>query len=129
MIALLLVLFASIRILRNALKDPPFRALAGSVAVVLAIGTVFYASVEGWGVLNSLYFSVVILTTVGLGDFAPKTVPGKVFTIFYLLMGLGFVMAFVTTIIQRSRLWSRIEPAAGEKGEGPDAPAAPASGA
>lgn len=117
MIPFLLVFVAFVRILRNALKDPAFRGLAGSVAIVLAVGTSFYAVVEDWGVLDSLYFSVVTLTTVGFGDFVPETALAKAFTILYIFVGLGFLMAFVTTIVQRSHLWGRFDMATGEESD------------
>lgn len=98
------------RIMREALKDPAFRVLSTSVLIVLLIGTVYYPIAEGWSVLDSLYFSVITLTTVGYGDLSPETVPGKIFTMLYILFGLGFLLAFVTTVAQRSRIWARIEP-------------------
>ena len=98
-----------IRILRNALKDPAFRGLSVSVALVLAMGTSLYPIMEGWSVLDSLYFCVITLTTIGYGDFSPETTAGKIFTIFYVFMGLGFIMAFVTTLVQRSKIWAEAE--------------------
>lgn len=97
------------RILRNALLDPAFRGLTISVALVLALGTTFYPFIEGWSVLDSLYFCVMTLTTVGFGDFTPETTAGKIFTILYVFIGLGFVMAFVTTIVQHSKIWAAFE--------------------
>ena len=97
------------RVLRNALKDPAFRGLATSVALVLALGTALYPFIEGWSVLDSLYFCVITLTTVGFGDVAPETTAGKTFTILYVFVGLGFIMAFVTTIAQRSKTWADAE--------------------
>jgi voltage-gated potassium channel len=98
------------RILREALKDPAFRALSMVVVLVLLIGTTFYTVVEDWSILDSLYFSVITLTTVGYGDFTPESTFGKIFTILYIFFGLGFLLAFVTTIAQRSRIWAQIEP-------------------
>ena len=106
MIGLIIGIMVFVRILRNAMRDAQFRGLAGSVALVLAAGTTFYPLVEDWSVLDSLYFSVITLTTVGFGDFAPETATGKIFTILYIFVGLGFIMAFVTTIVQRSRFWT-----------------------
>ncbi len=108
-IAFLLTLLAGVGIMRGAIKDPAIQALAIMLAVVLVSGTFFYWAVEGWSLLDSLYFSVVALTTVGLGDFAPETKAGKIFTIIYLISGVGLMMAFATAIVQRSRMWARVE--------------------
>ena len=54
-------------------------------------GTVFFTLVEGWSVLDSFYFSVTTLTTVGFGDPAPATAAGKIFPIVYILVGLGVI--------------------------------------
>ena len=43
---------------------------------------------EGWNLLDSLYFSVVTLTTIGYGDLSPSTAASKIFTIFYIFVGL-----------------------------------------
>jgi hypothetical protein len=74
--------------------------------VVLAAGTVIFRIVEDWSVLDSLYFCVITLTTIGFGDFSPETPTGKIFTICYVFIGLGFVTAFVSTLVQRSKYWA-----------------------
>jgi voltage-gated potassium channel len=51
------------------------------------------------GTLPCFYFSVVTLARVGYGDFTPKTAEGKVFTIFYIIFGIGAFLAFVNTIM------------------------------
>ncbi|WP_235824154.1 potassium channel family protein [Falsiruegeria mediterranea] len=60
--------------------------------------SVFYRLVEGWSWLDSIYFSVVTISTVGFGDFSPETAAGKIFTMFYILIGLGIFVAAATTI-------------------------------
>lgn len=122
LIGFVVALVAGVGILRRATSDPAIQTLAIMLAIVLAIGTLFYWRVEGWSLLDSLYFSVVVLTTVGLGDFAPETSAGKVFTIIYLISGVGLMMAFATAIVQRSRLWARVEArVAGENAEDEEA--------
>lgn len=80
------------------LKDPKFRSLLYLVTLTLASGTFFYHKVEGWRWLDSFYFSVITLATVGFGDFTPQTDLGKIFTVFYIFVGLGILIGFVTPI-------------------------------
>ena len=40
------------------------------------------------------------LATVGYGDFHPVTAAGKVFTIVYVFLGVGVLVAFVTRLAQ-----------------------------
>jgi voltage-gated potassium channel Kch len=53
---------------------------------------------EGWSYVDSLYFSVVTLTTVGYGDFSPQTNAGKLFTVLYIIIGVGIILAFINTV-------------------------------
>src|SRR5919202_1239421 len=79
-------------------RDPQFRSLVALVFFTLLSGTIFYSLQEGWSVVDAFYFSVTTLTTVGLGDLAPTTTIGKLFTILYIFVGLGLVAAFITTL-------------------------------
>jgi hypothetical protein len=90
------------RALRDGLGDPKFRAVSGSLVTLLVCGTIFYSFVEGWSALDSLYFSVVTLTTVGYGDLAPKTAAGKIFTIIYLLMGISVIVMFANQLARNA---------------------------
>ncbi len=66
--------------------------------ILLVIGSIVYHKVEGWDYLNSLYFVVMTVTTVGYGDFVPKTNIGKIFTMFFSFMGIVFVFYFISVI-------------------------------
>jgi voltage-gated potassium channel len=89
---------AFLRVLTKMLNDPKFRSLLYLVVLTLTVGTIFYHTVEGWRWLDSLYFSVITLTTVGYGDFTPETDMGKIFTMVYIFVGLGILVGFVTPI-------------------------------
>ena len=105
--------------MRRGLNDPQFRALAFLVAVLLASGTFFYWRVEGWTVIDSLYFSVITLTTVGYGDLSPTTTPSKVFTIIYVLIGLGILVSFLSAVAGHA-VEARIERQERRKTDGDD---------
>lgn len=66
--------------------------------ILLMTGTIFYSTVEGFEILDALYFSFTTLTTIGYGDFAPATAFGKIFTMLYSLIGLGVMASFVVTV-------------------------------
>jgi voltage-gated potassium channel len=86
------------RALRALRHDHHFRALAFLTFVALTTGTVFYWLVEGWRLVDCLYFSAATLTTVGYGDFTPQTDAGKLFTVVYVIVGVGMMLAFVTRV-------------------------------
>jgi hypothetical protein len=109
LIAIILAFVAFFRILRNAVGDPAIRGLLLVLAVILATGTVSYHFIEDWSLINAFYFCVVSLLTVGYGDLTPTTDFGKLFTVCYLFIGVGFIATSATTIVQRSRVWARIE--------------------
>jgi hypothetical protein len=98
-------------------RDPQFVSLGLLTVIAIASGTGFYTLVEGLRVVDALYFSVVTLTTVGYGDFAPKTDAGKLFTAVYVLLGIGLLLTFVTTIAGKMAQTSLLHPFAGQ-GEG-----------
>lgn len=84
--------------LRALLADDSFRAAFAMLAVLMSIGTVFYTIVEGWSPLDSLYFAVIAAATVGFGDYTPTTDLGKVFTIVYVLIGVGLLVMILSRV-------------------------------
>ncbi len=64
------------------------------LAPVIVGGTVFFHYVEGWSWVDSYFFSVVTLSTVGYGSIVPVTTLGKIGTTIYIFLGLG-IFAFV----------------------------------
>ena len=87
-----------LRTIISFLKDKDYRDLLFTTSIILGFGTVVYHYLEGWDWIDSLYFSVITLTTIGYGDFSPQTTGGKLFTIFYILIGLGMILSFINTV-------------------------------
>lgn len=87
-----------LRTLISFLRDREYRGLIFASGFIVITGTVVYHFVEGWTWLDSLYFSVITLTTIGYGDFSPQTDFGKGFTIVYIVIGVGLILAFVNTV-------------------------------
>jgi voltage-gated potassium channel Kch len=100
MVSFMLVLFGFAQRLRRAQRDPEFRSIAVMVAALLTAGTVFYTKIEGWSPLDALYFSVITLATVGYGDLVPRTAEGKIFTMVYLMLGIGLIVAFADRLMR-----------------------------
>lgn len=63
--------------------------LIGVVALIIAVGTVFFRLVEGWSWLDSYFFTVVTLSTVGYGTIVPATALGKIAATVLIFFGLG----------------------------------------
>jgi hypothetical protein len=87
--------------LRDMAADPEGKVLLGSAVTTVAVGTVVYSVLEGWSILDSLYFSVVTLATVGFGDLTPTTDAAKLFTVGYIITGIGILAAFASELTKR----------------------------
>ena len=81
--------------LRSRIAEQAHKLLAGSALLLLGGGTVVYRLLEDWSWVDSLYFSVVAVTTVGFGDFTPSTDASKIFTVVYLLMGISIITTYI----------------------------------
>lgn len=76
-------------------RDQTYRILTAAAVVLIATGTIVYHLIEEWSWVDSVYFSVVAVTTVGFGDLHPTTDASKLFTIFYILCGVAIITAFL----------------------------------
>jgi voltage-gated potassium channel len=63
---------------------------------------VFYALVEGFTMIDAFYFSSMSLATVGFGDLVPTTDAGKIFTVVYVLSGIGILVSFFTALAAKT---------------------------
>ena len=73
------------------------------IVAVIGIETVVYRSLEDWGWVDSLYSSVITLTTVGYGDLAPTSSASKLVTVAYILSGISLLGVAANEILKRRR--------------------------
>ena len=85
----------------SQMQDHAFKLLSAAVFLMLATGTVVYRILEDWSWVDSLYFSVVAVTTVGFGDLAPTRDASKLFTVVYLLTGVAIITTFINERLRR----------------------------
>ena len=75
-----------------------FAALA--IVFMISFGAVGIHYLEDFTWLESIYLAIETVTTVGYGEFAPKTDSGKVFTTLFMLLGVGTVLYALTVLAQ-----------------------------
>jgi voltage-gated potassium channel len=103
----------------RAVRERLLRAIL-ILASALFIGTLGYSLVEGWPLFDALYMTVITVGTIGYGEVHPLSPPGRVFTIFLILGGLGavgyafssvtafFVEGELQDVLRRRKMRSRI---------------------
>ncbi|WLD92659.1 potassium channel family protein [Alkalihalobacillus sp. AL-G] len=81
------------------------------IAVLFIFGTIIHLLEPNniTSIFNGIYWAIVTISTIGYGDFVPKTVPGKLVTILMVFLGTTFItylfsQAATYTIKRQSRL-------------------------
>lgn len=88
------------------MNESPYRRIIGTLSVLFGFtlfGTLGFRLCEGWAWLDSLYFAVILMTTVGLSSHSTLELQWQtqIFIIIYLMMGLGIFTYSVTQIGQQ----------------------------
>lgn len=78
-----------------------FAAAILLLTALLIIGTLGFELIEGWDLLDSLYMTVITISTVGYGEIRPLSDEGIVFTIFLIVMGMS-IAVYAFTVIGRA---------------------------
>ena len=75
------------------------------IVVILAVflvglGTAGYMVIEHWDVLDSIYMTVITLSTIGYGEVNPVSPAGRIFTLVLIVMGVGFFLYVLGNVVQ-----------------------------
>jgi voltage-gated potassium channel len=86
----------------RAIEDLPRNLLYAAVLIIAlpVIGTAGYMIVEGWSFLDSLYMSVITMTTVGYREVQPMGREGQIFTMLYLVFSVGAIFYALIGLFQ-----------------------------
>ncbi len=79
-------------------KHPRMKAVILFFIALVILGVFLFSHLEDWSFVDSLYFTVATLTTVGYGDLVPTTDIAKIIATIYMvlvvpmiLVGIGIV--------------------------------------
>lgn len=68
--------------------------------LVILLGVSGYMSIERWDFLDALYMAVTTLTTVGYNEVHELTNPGRIFTIFFIIIGVVYFLYIAGAVVQ-----------------------------
>jgi voltage-gated potassium channel len=80
--------------------DIRLRYALSAVGTVVVAGTIGYMLIERWSFLDSMYMTVIALTTVGFGEVRDLTDYGKIFTMVLVICGMGTMAYSALTATQ-----------------------------
>ncbi|KAL8113189.1 hypothetical protein AgCh_020485 [Apium graveolens] len=58
-----------------------------------------FMAIETHPVVDGLYFCIVTMCTIGYGDITPNSTPAKLFSIFFVLVGFGFIDILLSAMV------------------------------
>ncbi len=82
-------------------KDFDYYILLSLAITVVILGTVVFHLLEKWSWIDSLYFTITTLATVGYGDLTPTTPVGKLVTVVFVIVGVGIFLGFLNKMMER----------------------------
>ena len=97
----LIAIFRSASHLSRVLwRKEAFRGLLWVTAATIFCGTWFYHQFEPTITtrVDAYYFTVITLTTIGYGDMGPTVPLTRIFTTFYVFVGLGIIACLISIV-------------------------------
>jgi hypothetical protein len=74
------------------------RLVLVTIVVYVIVGVFVYHHLLHWNGLDSLYFLVTTVLSIGYGDFKPQTRNQRLFTAFYIILGIAICSTAVGTL-------------------------------
>lgn len=68
--------------------------------IIIIVGSAGYMVLEGWNLLDSVYMTIITLTTVGFGEVHSISKAGRLYTILIIFLGGGFFIYVASAIVQ-----------------------------
>jgi uncharacterized membrane protein YkgB len=80
--------------LKIAVRDEGFAQILGTGLLLVIVGTLTYTTSQDWSLVDGFYFAVATLTTSSIADpdLMITGAPIKIFTVFYVLVGIGILV-------------------------------------
>ena len=86
--------------MKVAARDEGFVHILGAGVLLIVVGTITYTTSQHWSLVDGFYFAVMTLTTSSIADpeLSINGAPIKIFTVFYVLVGIGILVELVRQI-------------------------------
>lgn len=80
--------------LKIAVREEGFAQIFSAGLLLVVVGTLTYTLTQDWSLSDGFYFAVATLTTSSIADpdLTLEKWPIKVFTVFYILVGIGILV-------------------------------------
>ena len=98
-----------------------FKDIKNIILILLVLflgGSIGYSLIEGWDFIDSVYMTVITLSTTGYREILPLSVTGRIFTMLLIIIGVSFlfyalgnlnVVLFERNIFRNRKMQKRIE--------------------
>lgn len=78
----------------------PFLTVLSLVGSMVLLGTLGYMVIEGWPFIDSLFMTMITMTTIGYGEVRTLTPMGRIYTIGLIVIGVLTASYAVTVVIE-----------------------------
>lgn len=68
------------------------------MVLLISSGTIGYYVIEKWNILDSIYMTVIVLTTIGFHEVHPLSTNGRIFTIIFSIFGFISFIGIISLI-------------------------------